>query len=288
MIALGLGVGLALMPAAEAVCPGYIMGQVYYSPAYDAFTILGDDATTNLSNMTGRFWRPGDRAAANEGTFTIPGWFTQRSDRANNSWQFNINTGDGGVVGCSPDDYIVLVQAQTTDGKSHKIVVGRQTAHFEDATVWNFTSWRGFTDMPAVEVANPGVTLVNKAGSVVTYNLTFPNLTQAFQGYSGAPNAITGYQLVRSAAAGVPSGVDVGRSPAAWTAVGSPVAPGGSLTNQTFDCSTLAAGQDLFLAVRVVYDNGQVLGDYVGKSTQVKCNSTQVDPKFRKIDKKNL
>ncbi len=89
---------------------------------------------------------------------------------------------------------------------------------------------------------------------------------------------------MRSAALGVP-GLDVGRIPANWTSVAT-VAPGASLIGQTFDCSTLPAGQDLFYAIQVQYDT-TFFGDYVGRSTQVKCNSTLADPNFKVIGKKN-
>lgn len=234
----------------------------------------GTSTTYGPTGVLGRFWGQGIRGTFNEGSKTTDSWFQPFDTR----WYIQGFMASG-ELGCSTGPLICLVQSTTTDGKGSSFAAGIVPFNGASGVIWDYSTIG--LDWNMTLIPSPGVTYVGKTGSVVTLNVTFPNLADAAV---GSPNVVTGYRLMRSAAAGVPAGVDVGRAASNWTLV-QRVAPGGTINGLTFDCATLAAGQDLFLGVQVEFDNGQFNGDFVGKSTQVKCNSTQADPQFRKIDK---
>lgn len=285
LIVLAVVVVLSAVPEANACASGFVFSQWDTPATTYNYVYLGTDAATDNASIIGRFWARGARSAHNEGQNDDTRWlFTYVTDPPEKKYIFgNMANGE---VGCPPGDMIILVQTPTANGKGAKFTVGVTPATFALAIVWNYTQ----IDLPqwnAIPIPNPSVAVTNRTqpapGGTITYNVTFPSLLEG-QHPSGS-NIITGYRLVRSARPGVPAGIDAGRSAALWTPV-QEVTPGSNLTGLTFDCGSLAAGEDLFLAVQPVFDNGQFASDLVGASTQVKCNSTQADPKFRKIDRK--
>jgi len=270
LIALLLIVGFAAVPTSEAACAGYELNQWNATLGTYNYSWLGADADATYPSIVGRFWQPANYAAFNQGPYDASQWFTTYGASA--YFYVHANTGEGSVIGCSSGNVYTVVETKTTDGKSAKFFSGGVSADFASAIVWDMST---LGDWNFVEVAKPTVAVANKAGSVLTLNVTPANLTG---GYLGTiPTAITGYRIMRSAAAGNPPGIDVGRVPGAWTLV-QRVNPGTPLTGYTFDCATLGTGQDLFLAVQMEFDNAQVLGSYVGASTQVRCNSTLAKP----------
>jgi hypothetical protein len=81
-----------------------------------------------------------------------------------------------------------------------------------------------------------------------------------------ANGTITGYQIVSFTGA-----ADPGRDATTnWVALGAPLtttSPSGSFT---LDCTSLSK---VFLATRVVFDNGAFSTDYVSASTVVNCSN---------------
>jgi len=280
LIALLLIVGFAAVPTSEAACAGYVLSTwgVASTSVYN-YVYLGTGSSagnTSYSAIAGRFWQPGAYGSFNQGTYTPNGngsdpWFVPYG--APDQFYINANTGDGQVVGCSTNNAYTLIETTTTDGKSAKFFAGGVTPTYDSAIIWDYS--RFSTDWNLVEIVKPAVAVASKTGTVLTLNITPANLTNAYVG--DIANAITGYRIMRSAAVGNPPGIDVGRVPGAWTLV-QRVNPGTPLTGYAFDCATLGAGQDLFLGIQVEYDNAQVLGSYVGASTQVRCNSTLAKP----------
>jgi len=272
LIALLLIVGFAATPTSEAACAGYLLSTwgVSSTGVYN-YAYLGATADATFPTIVGRFWQPGNYAAFNQGPYDASQWFIPYGNP--DQFYVNANTGEGSVIGCSPANAFTLVETTANNGKSAKFFSAGIDADFFSAIVWDYS--RLNSDWNFVEIAKPAVAVALKAGTVLTLNITPANLTGGYLG--DIPTAITGYRIMRSAAAGNPPGIDVGRVPGAWTLV-QRVNPGTPLTGYTFDCATLGVGQDLFLGVQVEYDNAQVLGSYVGASTQVRCNSTLAKP----------
>lgn len=116
----------------------------------------------------------------------------------------------------------------------------------------------------------PYVTVVSRFGSVVTMSVTLQDVSSSFYGVSGAlaSDTITGIRLMWTVTA-----APLGPTPLAtgWTYTNQRVvgAAGGAIDGFTFDTSTLTSGQSLYLAAQLEFDNGAVLGDYVGVPTRI-------------------
>jgi len=272
LIALLLIVGFAATPTSEAACAGYVL-TTWGSGSTEVYNYvyLGGDANLTFPTIVGKFWQPGNYSAFNQGTYDASLWLLPYGNP--DQFWVNANTGDGFVVGCSANNAYTLVETTTADGKGAKFFGAGITPTLASANVWDYS--RLAADWNLVAVAKPAVAVALKAGSVLTLNITPADLTAGYVG--DIPTMITGYRIMRSAAAGNPPGVDVGRNPNSWTLV-QRVNPGTPLTGYMFDCATLPAGQDLFLAVQMEFDGTQVPGSYVGASTQVRCNSTLAKP----------
>ena len=93
---------------------------------------------------------------------------------------------------------------------------------------------------------------------------------------------MTGYQVVRFEGLS-----DPGRLPGAWTNIGSvlPVQENGD--TPVIGLAAVCSGtvNDVFVAMRPVYDGGQFSSDYVGASTRVECDPNVADPRFKMIDR---
>jgi len=289
LIALGIALVATAGTAANASCnPVKTFAQWNFTTGTYGYVFLGADGNasfdptpaTPTGGLVGRVWQAGNRTAANEGaTCPINTWLKQfgAADEYFIDGGLGADTGAGGgpcdSVGCVVGNNIVLIQTTTPDGDA-KFGVGKAAEavsagiDFDYPQTWNLK-----------KIGFPAAAVVSKVGSVVTLNLTMPGQSEG--DFGPVLGAISGLKLVRAAGT-----ADPGRRASLYTDTGSrTVAAGGAISNFTFDCATLAAGQDLFLAVQVEFDGGQYSSDYVGKATRVKCNSTQADPQFRKIDK---
>lgn len=274
-------VALSAATPAGAVCGiSRLFGQFDSTHTLYVYTYM-PGAATDATNVIGRFWQPGLRSTQNEGTYDDSQWFVVYP--ASGKQYINGNLGSAGVVGCPDGRMITLLQSKTTDGTGSVFAVGSVAATPADADWYSYARQGNWT---AIQVPQPKVSS-SKAGTVLTLNFTFPDVSAGNFSDVPASQVVTAFNLMKFVGAG--TAPDGGRGPAAWTLIQRVPYQGtaATLNGFTFDCGTLAPGQDVFFATQLEFDNGQFLGDYVGKSQQVKCNSTQANPKFKVIDKKN-
>jgi hypothetical protein len=255
---------LAAMPASASCFPDKQFGQLGSDGSYRYSDLPGADPAT----IIGRFWQPGSRTLNNEGTYSASTWFLPSGGR----YYINGFLGAEGPVGCVANEMLTVVQARTGNGSSFFAARVNETPAL--AVTFDYT--RLGTDFAAVEIPNPQVAVTNKAGTIVTMNVTASPVLTGYYGETGSePTAtLSGLRLMRAFGASRPSA-----AAADWTATGqSAAAAGGTINSFAFDCATAPAGQDLFLAWQVSFNGGEVFGDYVGASTQVRCNSTLANP----------
>lgn len=223
------------------------------------------------TGVIGRFWQTGNRSLANEGTYSAAEWFQPYGTKM----IINGDLGAAGSVGCVANSMSVVIQSNDgmfATGVAPEVLAGSSL----------FYSYARNGNWNAIPIPRPGVTVAGSAGTVRTLNLTFGSTAAA--NYGGT--VVTGFRLMQAFGT-----ADPGRGVAAYTfnqRVASTGGAGAAINGLALDCSTVPAGQDVFYATQLEFDNGQFNGDYVSATTRVKCNSTQADPKFRRIDKKNL
>jgi len=256
-----------------------------FAPAGDYKLTFPADADTTIGGaaLKGRFWQAGARAAASEaGSCPEATYLTALSGTELTIFGLSggdiLGTGPCDNAGCVAGTQVILVQTISTDGSKAYYAVGKVT---ENADGFDYS--RGGTDWQVVEVPRPRVTQSSRAGSTVTLNLSF----DAPLGAHGEADAfsrssiLTGYQVVRFEGA-----ADPGRATAAWTNLGAviPVTEGGATLG---GLGAVCGGttNDVFIAMRPVYDGGQFSGDYVGASTRIECDPAVADPRFKMIDR---
>jgi len=271
---------LAAMPASASCFPDKIFGTIG-SDGFVTYTFMPTDF--DPATVVGRFWQPGTRSLNNEGTYATSAWFRQYG--APNEFYMNGFWGTDGPVGCANISMITVVQAQTTSGGS-AFFAAEVAENPGAATTFDYTTVAGRAPLTPIVIPPPGVTVMNKTGTVLTLNVTAPSLTGAYFGdtsFTDPAGVLTGLRLMKFAGPGTARPALAAGN---WTFANSTIpAAGGAVTGFTFDCATLPAGQDLFLAWQINFDNGQFVGDYVGASTQVRCNSTLANPKGKPIGK---
>jgi hypothetical protein len=243
----------------------------------DANSVIGGPA------LKGRFWQAGNRAGANEsGACPEATYLTEIAPGQlaifGSSGADVLGTGPCDNQGCVAGNQVTLIQTTSNDGSKAYYAVGKVS---EDANGFDYA--RGGTDWDVVEVPRPRVTQSSRAGSTVTLNLNF----DAPLGAHGEADAysrssiLTGYQVVR-----FEGSADPGRAPGAWTNLGAviPVSEGGATLG---GLAAVCGGttDDVFIAMRPVFDGGQFSGDYVGASTRIECDPAVADPRFKMIDR---
>lgn len=285
---LGIAGALVLAGAvtdASAACNPTKDFKLAFGAGGDYFMNFPADADTAVpgSVLKGRLWQPGNRGAANEGaacpeaTYLLGGG-TQQMTIFGQSGGDILGTGPCDNTGCPAGAMIILIQTTSTDGSKAYYAVGKV-----NETVGEFDFGRGGTDWEVVEVPRPRVTQSSRAGSTVTLNLSFDPPAGAHGEADGFARSsiLTGYQVVR-----FEGSADPGRAFGAWTNLGAviPVTEGGATLG---GLGAVCGGttDDVFIAMRPVYDGGQFSGDYVGASTRVECDPAVADPRFKMIDR---
>jgi len=243
----------------------------------------GADCTIGGPNLKGRFWQAGARGTANEGATCPEATYLVQiaADQITIFGQSGgdiLGTGPCDNVGCVAGAQVTLLNTISLDGTKAYYAVGKV-----NETVGEFRHNRGGTDWAMTEVPRPRVTNSSRGGNTVTVNLSFDAPTGAHgeaDGFSRS-SILSGYQVVRCEAL-----VDCGRLPGAWTPLGAviPVSEGGATLG---GLGAVCGGttQDVFLAMRPVFDSGQFSGDYVGASTRIECDPAVADPRFKMIDR---
>lgn len=256
-----------------------------FGPAGDYTMFFPADADTTIGGpaLKGRFWQAGNRAGANEGS-ACPEATYLTAGTAGGVTIFGLSGGD--ILGTGPCDnagcvagnQVILIQTLSNDGSKAYYAVGKVS---ENADGFDYS--RGGVDWQVVEVPRPRVTSSSRGGSTVTVNLSFDPPAGA-HGEADAytrSSILTGYQVVR-----FEGSADPGRLPAAWTPLGAviPVTEtGATLGGLGAVCG--GTTDDVFLAMRPVFDGGQFSGDYVGASTRIECDPAVADPRFKMIDR---
>lgn len=294
LIVLGIAGVIALGGAvsdANAVCGVAQIFNLAFSGSGnpDNALVFPAEANNALSSglVKGRWWQAGARNLHNEGSDCPESTYLIQSDgtlNANVETVYGAMAGDWGAgpcggVGCPVGTMVLLVQTTDNAGTKSYYAIGK-TNQLSDGS-YDFT--RGGVNWPVVEVPRPRVTSSSRGGSTVTVNLSFDAPAGA-RGESDAFPAntiLSGYQLVR-----FEGQADPGRAPAAWTNLGA-VIPVGATGATAAGIGLVCSGttDDVFIATRNVYDNGQFPGDYVSASTRIECDPAIADPRFNMIDR---
>lgn len=283
---MALGASVTNVNAACPLAKGFQLG---FGACADCAFVFPADANKQIQGgvLKGRWWQSGARTSHNEGagTATPCNEITYMVDDGTGGalTVFGFMNGDWGQglcegVGCPSSDLILLIQTLSNDGSKSYYAVGKAPG----ADAWDFGtppagSWN------VVETPRPRVTSSSRGGSTVTIGAQFdaPAGARGEAGGYAAESILTGYQIVSFEGTG-----DPGRAANLWTNLGAvlPVsASGASVGGVAVTCSGTA--NDVFVATRPVFDNGQYSGDYVSASTRIECDPTLADPRFKNIDK---
>jgi len=292
LIAFGIVGALALagvVTDASAGCNPPKPFTLGFAPAGDYKIDMPADANTVIGGpiLKGRFWQAGNRAGANEGAACPEPTYLVDSGGGDITI-FGLSGGD--ILGTGPCDnqgcvagpMVILIQTLSNDGARALYSVGKVS---ENTDGHDYS--RGGTDWTQVDVPRPRVSNSSRAGNTVTLNVNLdPPVGAHGEADVFARNSIlSGYQLVR-----FEGPADPGRLAGAWTNLGS-VQP----VNENGDTPVVGVGavcagstgtpNDVFVAMKPVFDGGQFVGDYVGASTRVECDPAVADPRFKMIDR---
>lgn len=255
-------------------------------PLTDALCMMNfpGDAIVDPTNaaMIGRFWQAGNRPAANEGAgcpasvYLLPGDAQQLTIFGQMGGDFGFGACDN--AGCPAGTLVMVIQTLSADGSKAFYAAGKV-----NETIGEFDFGRGGTNWQVAEVPRPRVTSSSRGGSTVTLNLSFDAPVGAYGDADGFARSsiLSGYQVVR-----FEGSADPGRNPAAWTNIGAviPVTESGA-TLGGFGAVCGGTTDDVFIAMRPIFDAGQFSGDYVGASTRIECDPAVADPRFKMIDR---
>jgi hypothetical protein len=232
--------------------------------------------------LKGRFWQAGNRALANEGTLCPE--VSYLTDDGTGITVFGQQGGDVfgtpcDNLGCVSGPMVLLIQTLSNDGVNAYYAVGKVV---EGVGEHDFS--RTATDWQITTISRPRVSASSRAGNTVNLNVNLDAPTGAHgEADSFARNSIlTGYHIVRFEGL-----ADPGRQAAAWTNIGSPVPVNENGDTPVIGLGAVCSGttQDVFVAMRPIFDGGQFAGDYVGASTRVECDPAVADPRFKMIDR---
>jgi hypothetical protein len=254
----------------------------------DRFLNFPPDANTVIGGgvLKGRFWQGGARGAVNEGapgdcpeaTYMLE-TAPQQLTIFGQSGGDVLSTGPCVNVGCPAGTMVIVIQTLSNDGTNAYYAAGKVTEGLGE-----FDFGRTGVDWTVTPIARPRVSSSSRAGNTVTLNVALDGPTGAHGEADGfARNSIlSGYQIVRFEGL-----ADPGRQAASWTNVGSVVPVNENGDTPVIGLGAVCAGttNDVFVAMRPVFDGGQFSGDYVGASTRVECDPAVADPRFKMIER---
>lgn len=253
----------ATVTDANAVCSVQKLFGTFDNDSATFTYVITNPASTNAT-IVGHFWQAGGFALGNDGTYDDSQWLKVYPGSPAGQWYVSGAMASLGVVGC-PAGRLIITFA---DGAQQAMVNVNETP--AASLWWNMTRTGGNITL----VNGSRVKLSNRqvSGNTRTFDLS-TDAAAGFYGDSGSTNPLTSYRIMQqrkpTGQAAPGNAVSGG-----WTEVGS-VAPGGTLTGFTIDCTT----QDqVYLAVRNQYDGGQSNADNVGPITRVSCDPTLADP----------
>jgi hypothetical protein len=268
-------VAISMVPTASASCIPAQNANTYANgaTAYWHTSI----ATADNAALVGQTWQLGAPGTWNGAGGAIPcADFLYFSAGGIN---LNLNLGGCGAGCPSPGGTLaVLAQVRGPVGTEFLLATVTQTL-----TGDSFFDYAAQGDHNMVEVSRPRVISSSRAGDIVNAQVSIPAVSGGLYGPNAA-SAITGYRIVTAS-----SPTNPGRNAAAFTTTLATVAaPGGTAAAATpvsVDCSNVA--NDQWIATQINFENGAVLSSAVSEPTQIKCNSSLADPKYKIVPKKN-
>lgn len=267
----GLALTVLVSVDARAHC-GYAFsfGSYGWEPSTYSYVHFGADARQTTDAIVGRFWQAGLRGAGNEGFWDVSQWL--ETDQGFDKWEFQGYLSTYGVWGCPGGELVLVLQDTTLDDSDAVFVAGRVLAH--PALVHTFPFWLTGLEWNAVKFPTACRQHQQRHMSTVTLDLALDDIAGGFYGEPGMlkQDTISGYTVwVAHGTA------DPGRSPAAWTLAATVPYTGvpGVLSGLQVDCSVF---DDVYVAVGLEFDHGQITSDFVGKPTRILCNRMTVDP----------
>ncbi len=233
-------------------------------PYVYAYILPGSDGDSTAAAVKGRFWAMGDRASANEGTYSDDTWI----DPSANGLNINARLDAPGVVGCpaAGASMIAVIETTTLDKSSARFVALTALETPLLPVRWDFSRVnRSYTmlDIPTPQIL--GNATFDAATQKWTVNVSISAVTSALFG-PVASTAMSGYQM--EAVAG---SADPGRDPAVWTPTTLVPSFGALVTSTPVEvpCPP-GGGGNAMLAIRPLFESG-VPSDWVGKAATVTC-----------------
>jgi hypothetical protein len=254
---------------ASATCHGSKSAANWNSSTYAySYWISPPGYATSSTQLVGRFWQLGDRAAGNEGTCTPStcGFGAEWLYFTPDGLSMNLFLGAAEFQGCPIGRAIVVAENISSDGTNAAFLVGTADETPQLIFNWDFSVFgnRNFVPVPAPQVSNR-----SQAGTTVTVDVAMSSAASAAFGPSGA-SVITGYRVLDAA-----GNSDPGRNSALYAPVGTVAGPaGGSIVGVNLDCSNPSVAHQL--AVQVLFVDG-VATTYVSHVTPVTCSPTCLD-----------
>ncbi len=263
--ALALMVAVVAAPNASASCnpPKYI--STYNGSAY-CYWHTGLDTTNPAAGLVTKMW-----AGAVDVTGTC------------NFLYFGTNAGDVGLNGdfgqsclpgaACPAGNVSVLAAVTLGGKTDFLVTQAPETP-AGARNYDFSN----TAHPMVPLGRPRVTSSSRAATNVNLNLAIDAISAGL--YDGTASQVTGYNVLSAASAS-----DPGRAASAYTlasAAAGGVGGAAATAVASVDCSNTALSR--WVVVQAVTAAGPL--PVVGEATQVNCNPSLADPKYRKLGHK--
>jgi hypothetical protein len=268
-------VAISMVPTASASCIPAQNATTYANgaTAYWHTSIAGADNNA----LVGQTWQLGAPGTWNGNGGAVPCANFLYFSGANIN--LNLDLGSCGAGCVAPGGTIaILAQVRGSVGTEFLLATATQTT-----TGSAFFDYAAQGDHNMVAVSRPRVVSSSRAGALVNAQVTIPAVTGGLYGPNAA-SAITGYRIV-----GASSPTNPGRNAAAFTTTLATVpAPGGTAASATpvsVDCANIA--NDQWIATQINFENGAVLSSAVSEPTQIKCNPSLADPKYKIVPKKN-
>ena len=267
-------VAISMVPTASASCVPAQNATTYANgaTAYWHTSIVGVDN----SALVGQTWQLGAPGTWNGNGGAVP--CADFLYFSGSNINLNLDLGACGA-GCPAAGSTIAVLAQVRGPVGTEFLLATAT---QTTTGSAFFDYAAQGDHSMVALSRPRVVSSSRAGSLVNAQVSVPSVAGGLYGPNAA-SAITGYRIV-----GASSPTNPGRNAAAFTtSLATVVAPGGTAgapTPVTVDCSNIA--NDQWIATQISFENGAVLSSAVSEPTQIKCNPSLADPKYKLVPKK--
>ena len=252
---------------ADASCLGKDFGQITETGYF--YVRFPAGAATDSTSIVGRFWTPGQRTTANEGTCPEANWLIGCSGCSPGApgpvYYLDGDLSLACTVGCPSGQLATLVETRSTDGANAWFALGRvdetPTGSFD------FDYSRVQRDLDLVEIPRPEVLAVG-TGPLFPVTIRFRDPADGFYGLSGvaASGTITAFLLYEDA---TPS---ASRLASAWPQVNRFPYTGGA-TQVVHYATCPVGGNATHLAAALEFGNGEVVTTYVSRSVLVLCDT---------------